>query len=212
MSFVSATRISCSRGAVAAFGKLATWLHALSVASVTRDSKESRGPTRRGSMSSVDPTCYFRGQRVLARYKGRKDWWRGTITRADKDGTFVVIYDDDAIMERGVKRIFLQPVPASEDEEPPASSYFQEGAHAIAKYRGGTVEYPGVIQRCQKDGRYAIAYDDGDFEINVEEASIREPETMVRLRLKGAWFDDSRPAPPPLSPGEPDPAHAELLP
>ena len=54
------------------------------------------------------------------------------------------------------------------------SSALCEGDAVEAKYRGREKYYPGKISRDRGEGKYDIAYDDGDREKNVEARLIRK--------------------------------------
>ena len=68
-----------------------------------------------------------------------------------------------------------------------ACEAFSAGNRVNARYRGGDRWYPGVIaRRDERDGTYAIDYDDGDYEEGVLAALIEAQEVELALEINQA--------------------------
>jgi hypothetical protein len=62
------------------------------------------------------------------------------------------------------------------------SGKFAEGDRVLANWGGKPVKYPGVVQRCNPDGTYAVKYDDGDFSKRVQAKNVESLSFEVSYR------------------------------
>ena len=111
--------------------------------------------------------------KVEADYKGKGRYYKGKITRDNRDGTYDITYDDGD-REFGKRADTIRSL---EDDRRPSSpgrgSRLEEGMKVEARYRGKSRYYSGRIRRDNRDGTYDIDYDDGEKEMGVAEELIR---------------------------------------
>ncbi|KAG1684852.1 hypothetical protein DVH05_010236 [Phytophthora capsici] len=114
-------------------------------------------------------TAVYRvGERVDGLYDENTDemWYPGRIRSVHlSDGTFEVAYDDGEV-EMNVRQEFLRQHVAGT---------ICVGTRVLCRYDGGEEFYPGQVSDVQDDGRYTIAYDDGEVEEDVPLEHITEP-------------------------------------
>merc|ERR1712070_354849 len=114
------------------------------------------------------------GQKVEARYKGKSRYYPGRIATGNRDGTYDIDYDDGE-QERSIDADLIRAL-----EEPESMgrtsrrSVFREGQKVEERYKGKSRYYPGRIGRVKRDGTYDMDYDDGEKEMGVSEALIKE--------------------------------------
>ncbi|KAE8880711.1 hypothetical protein PF003_g35053 [Phytophthora fragariae] len=118
---------------------------------------------------------YRVGDRVDGLYDENTDdmWYPGRIrgvhlgdAESESADTFEVLYDDGEV-EMHVRPEFLrQHVPGT----------ICVGTRVLCRYDGGEEFYPGQVSDVQENGRYTIAYDDGEVEENVPLDHILEPK------------------------------------
>ena len=128
------------------------------------------------------------GDRVEANYAGEGDFFPGTISKVNSDGTYDLAYDDgDAETEVEAKLIRKLPGVGAGDADADAETdgggfdadsqstrlEFNVGDEVEADYAGAGSYFPGTISKVNGDGTYDVAYDDGDSEQAVERRSIR---------------------------------------
>ncbi|GBG26827.1 NAD-dependent deacetylase sir2E [Hondaea fermentalgiana] len=122
---------------------------------------------------------FKRGDKVEARFGGKSKWYKGTIVRVHASGACDINYDDgDA--ER------------SEESSSEQSDSFEKGQTVEAKYGGGSVWYRGRITAVNRDGTFAIAYDDGDKENKVQARLIRAVKSSRRASSKSSLTKNAR--------------------
>jgi hypothetical protein len=151
------------------------------------------------------------GTQVLARYKGKKKWYPGTVMKRNDDGSYEIMYDDGDT-ESGVSADFVKaaednPSKTSkrrgeqqEDAAPApapaarAAKVFGKGDKIEALYKGKKNWYSGVVDRYDAESEtYDVTYDDGDTEKGVKQENIRagvgdselDVGTRVEARYKG---------------------------
>ena len=147
------------------------------------------------SLKVVDD--YLEGDTIEGLYRGKgTKWYKGKVTRVNRDGTYDLRYDDGDIdlgalasnmRSAGDDRDILR---KSRDRTPPRDEVrssrdvvdFREGDKIEALYRGkGTRYYPGVVSRVNRDGTYDLDFDDGD----------KNPGALpAHMRLLGGGRDD----------------------
>ncbi|EGZ09921.1 hypothetical protein PHYSODRAFT_405837, partial [Phytophthora sojae] len=130
---------------------------------------------------------YRVGDRVDGLYDENSDdmWYPGRIRcvhagEAEPDSadgpTFEVLYDDGEV-ETHVRPEFLrQHVPGT----------ICVGTRVLCRYDGGEEYYPGQVSDVQENGRYTIAYDDGEVEEDVPLAHILEPKEEEKDEAEAA--------------------------
>ena len=124
-----------------------------------------------------------RGQRVEARYKGRRRYYPGVISRVHGDGSYDVDYDDGE-QERLVDPSLIK-TPPSDHRSPPGTrsssdDELREGSRVEARYKGRSRYYPGTVTRVRPDGSVDIEYDDGEQERTVERSLVTSLEPPQR--------------------------------
>ncbi|RLN76935.1 hypothetical protein BBJ28_00015390 [Nothophytophthora sp. Chile5] len=121
---------------------------------------------------------YRVGERVDGLYDENTDgmWYPGRVqcvhaAETRPDGSSGPIYEvlyDDGEAETQVRPEFLrQHIPGT----------ICVGTRVLSRYDGGDEAYPGQVADVQSDGRYTIAYDDGEVEEDVALELITEQET-----------------------------------
>ncbi|KAK1940655.1 hypothetical protein P3T76_008106 [Phytophthora citrophthora] len=114
-------------------------------------------------------TAIYRvGERVDGLYDENTDdmWYPGRIRSVHlSEATFEVIYDDGEV-EMHVRQEFLRQH---------VTGTICVGTRVLCRYDGGEEFYPGQVSDVQEDGRYTIAYDDGEVEEDVPLEHIMEP-------------------------------------
>lgn len=119
-------------------------------------------------------TSFKVGQNIEARFRGRRKYFQGIISRVNRDGTYAIDYADGD-QERAVDASMIRALGGSprggiEVEEP---KQLQRGDLVEARYKGGKRFYKGKIMRVNINGTYDIAYDDGDRERGVSAEDVR---------------------------------------
>ena len=132
------------------------------------------------------------GDKVEARFGGRSRWFKATIQRTNRDGTYNLIYEDGD-KERSVEKELIRridyggggrsgsrspgrrtkSVSVTDRVHGSADEELREGDAIEARYRQGHKWFSGVIRSVNRDGTYHVLYDDGDKERSVERALIR---------------------------------------
>ncbi|KAG6614300.1 Armadillo-type fold [Phytophthora cinnamomi] len=104
----------------------------------------------------------------------------GAEADSAEDPTFEVVYDDGEV-EMHVRPEFLrQHVPGT----------ICVGTRVLCRYDGGEEYYPGQVSDVQENGRYTIAYDDGEVEEDVPLDHILEPEEEKEEGAPGTEGED----------------------
>ena len=145
--------------------------------------------------SSGDADGFEAGQQVLARYKGKRKWYGGTVLKRNDDSSYDIVYDDGD-KEKGVQADFIKAAKEAAPAPAPAANaakVFEKGAKIEALYKGKKKWYSGICSRRNEDGSYDVTYDDGDTEKGVKVENIRagagdselEVGTRVEARYKG---------------------------
>jgi len=127
------------------------------------------------------------GDRVEARFKGGRKYFKGIIRKASADGTFAIDYDDgdrEFRVKQDFIRLFDEEMPSeSSPRKARSNSDFKEGQRVEARFRGGSRFHPGTIERCNSDGSYDIYFNDGKHQKHVLSNDIRiKPESLQPLR------------------------------
>ena len=98
---------------------------------------------------------FWVGQRVEARFRGQRRYYKGVISSENGDGTWGVRYDDgDAETAVATEMI----------SAPAQRGQFKVGERVEARFEGKARYYEGKILADNKDGSFEVLYDDGDWE------------------------------------------------
>ncbi|CAM9630818.1 unnamed protein product, partial [Discosporangium mesarthrocarpum] len=156
---------------------------------------ETRASTseNRGGSDEEDPRSggaghYEEGDKVEARFGGRSRWFKATVQRKNRDGTYYLCYEDGD-EEKAVEKDLIRNIGGGSEGVRSAGGRRRGSGHGLdseswqrrwevddhveARYRGGGRWYPGVIRSVNRDGTYEIRYSDGDTEHSVEKGFIR---------------------------------------
>jgi galactitol-specific phosphotransferase system IIB component len=158
---------------------------------IRSSSKAITGSRPTTAVSSKD---FREGQKVkMKRPNNQPGYADGTILRKNVDGTYVVRYDGDQI-ERAVKAIHITvpkdavSIDESKTNDPSADIYFV-GEKVEAPFKGSSKAYSGKVIVDNKDGTYAIKFDDGDEDPRVPESKIKrtgDPNLAMKVNATGA--------------------------
>ncbi|CAB1107264.1 unnamed protein product [Ectocarpus sp. CCAP 1310/34] len=160
--------------------------------SMVRPLEADDGKRRGNGRDSVDSMEFAEGDRVEARFGGRSRWYKATVERKNRDGTYCLIYADGD-EERAVDKSLMRRIdnggglPRSGSRSPgrrvvsgvesetdsATGKTFRVGDDVEARYKGGRKWYPGVVRRVNRDGTMDITYKDGDSERDVDPSLVR---------------------------------------
>jgi len=146
--------------------------------------------------------AFDNGVNVEVRFGGGYDWYGGTITMANGDGTFDIAYEDGQVETSVGTDLIREPTfnteenelitPLSEmraagetavvlDEEMPAETtadnraeYFYIGMRVETIFDGGEEWYSSTITMANEDGTFDVVYDDGQVESGILFDFIRQ--------------------------------------
>ncbi|CAM9578665.1 unnamed protein product [Choristocarpus tenellus] len=128
---------------------------------------------------------YKEGDKVEGRLGGRSHWFRATIQRKNRDGTYFLRYEDGD-EERRVAKNFIRKVGRERSENRSTvrdmvsdSDDEQVGENIEARYRGRSKWFKGLVRRANPDGTYDIRYEDGDEEYGVESNLIHSLDSKA---------------------------------
>jgi len=114
-----------------------------------------------------EETSFEVGQHVEAKFGGRK-WFKGTVMKVNKDGTYSIMYDDGdkepRVKSEHVRELIVEKKKKKDSDsegEGNATSTFEVGQHV-------------EVMKVNDDGTYSIKYDDGDKEPRVKSEHVRE--------------------------------------
>eukprot|EP00940_MAST-03C_sp_MAST-3C-sp2_P002666 g2666.t1 len=126
---------------------------------------------------------FYFGERVLARFDGRKRWLPGKIDRVHNDGTLNIRYDNGETenrIEAGmVRRMRCR---------------FTRGTIVEARSEGGLKWSRGVVERVNGDETYDVKYDiDGNLETHIDRDYVRMifmrgDHVEARFEGRKRWF------------------------
>ncbi|CAM9486376.1 unnamed protein product, partial [Sphacelaria rigidula] len=167
----------------------------------------SKGGQSLSSLESADNgEGFLEGDKVEARFGGRSRWFKATIQRKNRDGTYFLRYidgDEERSVEKDLIRRIEPPSGdrvvqsrsrspgrrvvsgAASDAESTVKSYLV-GDEIEARYKRGRKWYPGTIRGVNRDGSYDIRYNDGDTERDVDPGLVRGMGTVSANSLATA--------------------------
>ena len=152
-----------------------------------------------------DDTSISKGDRVEAKLKGWTKYYKGKITRENRDGTYDILFDDgerkskvDAKLIRSLKRKRKRPRKRQSVAMGQMMMMmmimtlmmiktirqYQKGDRVEAKLKGWTKYYKGKIIRENRDGTYDILFDDGERKSKVDAKVIKSLETKKKKTKK----------------------------
>ncbi|CAM9136941.1 unnamed protein product, partial [Ectocarpus fasciculatus] len=137
--------------------------------SMVRPLEEEDGERRGNGRDSLDSIHFAEGDRIEARFGGRSRWYKATVERKNRDGTYWLIYADGD-EERAVEKSLMRRIGSGGD---PTGKTFRVGDDVEARYKRGRKWYPGVVRRVNRDGTMDITYKDGDSERDVDPSLVR---------------------------------------
>merc|ERR1712146_223854 len=121
-----------------------------------------------------------KGDRVEAKLKGWTKYYKGKITRENRDGTYDILFDDgerkskvnakliNSLETKSKKKTKKKNRDRDSDSDDDDSdddddnASISKGDRVEAKLKGWTKYYKGKIERENRDGTYDILFDDGD--------------------------------------------------
>ena len=135
-----------------------------------------------------------KGDRVEAKLKGWTKYYKGKITRENRDGTYDILFDDgerkskvDAKLIKSLETktkkkrkrqsvamgqtMMMMSDDDSDDDKDDVS--ISKGDRVEAKLKGWTKYYKGKITRENRDGTYDILFDDGERKSKVDAKLIK---------------------------------------
>ncbi|CAM9502376.1 unnamed protein product [Ectocarpus sp. 12 AP-2014] len=162
--------------------------------------------------SSSADTGFSRGDKVEARFGGRSRWFKATIERENRDGTYHLLYVDGdeerAVEKHLIRRVGASTSPTTGNRSPgrrvvsgvdsetdsAAGKAFRVGDEVEAMYKRGRMWYPGVVRRVNRDGTMDITYKDGDSERDVDPSLVRSKGgvSVDSLETSGNTGDTAR--------------------
>ena len=156
------------------------------------EKKKTKKKTRRRDSDSEDDddddVSLSKGDRVEAKLKGWTKYYKGKITRENRDGTYDILFDDgerkskvDAKLIKSLEKKKTKKKTRrgrdfdSEDDDDDDVS-LSKGDRVEAKLKGWTKYYKGKITRENRDGTYDILFDDGERKSKVDAKLIKSLE------------------------------------
>jgi len=153
-------------------------------------------PNRANDLTSETKNVFTKGQKIEARYGGKRRYYGGTIVRSNGDGTYEIRYEDndvEKLVSSELIRALDLPVagnakPAAADagaeagaeaaahstpKQDNSSLAFAVGDKVQARYGGKARWYGAQVVADNGDGTYELRYDDGDTEKQVKTELIR---------------------------------------
>jgi hypothetical protein len=120
------------------------------------------GQTQHPQQKNSQPTEFVEGSKVLARHGAGCNWYPGSITAVNADGTYALLYDDGDIETiRARYQIKME----GESER----NFLEVGEIVDARYNRDAKAYPGKISGVDpKRNLYNVLYADGDSDLMLE--------------------------------------------
>eukprot|EP01038_Epipyxis_sp_PR26KG_P008402 gene8402-11360_t len=140
----------------------------------SRKSKSNISDEESDSNDDVHQKALAVGSIVKAKYRGVGNFYRGKISKINRDGTYDVTYDDgelDSYLDANT----VKPVKLTEYSDD-RSVHYKIGAKVECNYRNKEKWIIGRIIRSRQDGTYDLEYLNGLSELKVPASSIRHPQ------------------------------------
>lgn len=142
------------------------------------------------------------GDDVEARYRGKRKYYAGTITRKRFDGTYDISYDDGDKEIQVSRELIIAKTAAAEEVNGQnemvkvlgCTGELFVGTRIRARYRGKSKFFPGQIMKCRENKKFDIRYDDGEEEIKVSRNLIVDlSKEHAQLPTQNIALSDSTP-------------------
>ena len=161
------------------------------------------GGSPKKAAAAAAATRLEEGDAVEANYRGKGEWYLGTVSRARGDGSYDVRYDDGEKETRVGESLVRPRGSTGGGGAAPAlgaSKKLEAGDKVDANFRGRGKYYPGTVSRVRLNDTYDVDYDDGEREMRVTpdlirprggglSATRREGDKVeANYRGKGKWY------------------------
>ena len=181
-----------------------------------RKRKRPRSKTKRGDGSDSDDdddndsdddeddNVNIKGDRVEAKLKGWTKYYKGKITKENRDGTYDILFDDgerkskvDAKLIKSLETKKKKTKKKTkrgdgsdsdddtdDDDDAKDDVSISKGDRVEAKLKGWTKYYKGKITSENRDGTFDILFDDGERKSKVDAKLIKSLETKKKKKTK----------------------------
>ena len=132
--------------------------------------------------SDDDEVSISKGDRVEAKLKGWTKYYKGKITRENRDGTYDILFDDgerkSKVDSALVKKLTQETINNGNSHvrvirSTKARKKFKLGQRVECTFNGGKRLKPGKILRINVDSTYDILFDSGERELRINEGEIK---------------------------------------
>ena len=129
-----------------------------------------------------------KGDRVEAKLKGWTKYYKGKITRENRDGTYDILFDDGDrkrdVPSSLIRSLRIERNLRQDDDRKVVDDdvSLSKGDRVEAKLKGWTKYYKGKITRENRDGTYDILFDDGERKSKVDAKLIKSLEKKTKKR------------------------------
>ena len=147
-----------------------------------------------------DEVSISKGDRVEAKLKGWTKYYKGKITRENRDGTYDILFDDGERKSKIDSKLIRSLESKSKNQKRKNHHQNQDAIKAVimmmmsddddvsiskgdrveAKLKGWTKYYKGKITRENRDGTYDILFDDGERKSKIDSKLIRSLESKSK--------------------------------
>ena len=146
-----------------------------------------------------------KGDRVEAKLKGWTKYYKGKITRENRDGTYDILFDDGerkskvdaklikSLEKKKTKKKTRRGRDSDSEDDDDDDVSLSKGDRVEAKLKGWTKYYKGKITRENRDGTYDILFDDGERKSKVDAKlikSLEKKKTKKSRRLRDSDSED----------------------
>jgi flagellar biosynthesis GTPase FlhF len=133
---------------------------------IQEQNQEQKGEGGQTQQENSQSTEFVEGLKVLARHGAGCNWYPGSITAVNADGTYALLYDDgDIETDRARYQIKME----GESER----NFLEVGETVDARYNRDAKAYPGKISGLDpKRNLYNVLYADGDSDLMLERKYI----------------------------------------
>ncbi len=111
------------------------------------------------------------GDRVSAKIDGWDQYYDGTVSTVNPDGSYCVHFDDGEVVEKVCAQEIKIGAHAV-SSKPQTKPKFKKGFRVGAKIAGWDQYYQGVVSNVNADGSYCVSFDDGEVVQSVQEIEM----------------------------------------
>jgi hypothetical protein len=155
-----------SAPAAAAFGSATVLASTAAALSASRDGASTT--------PAVAEVGFAVGDKVEAQFGGKAKWYGAVVVKAHGNGTYELKYSDGDT-ETAVPADLVCPAAG-----PQLAGAFAKGQRVQGRFGGKNKFYSGTVLHDHGDGTFAVKYDDGDLENNVQHVrALRGPESAA---------------------------------